>query len=323
MTCEMPLFCRILKGPLIVSTTVLAGMSLQAGGAPMQKESRAAADKMAVAVVQFRSSPDLGENVRRHCEYVLRCAKDGARVVVFPECSVTGYTEEAVAKAAPEQLRQAESAVAEAAKEAKTYVIVGIPTKKDAAVFNSAVVFGPDGKLIERYHKVQLAEDWATPGDHMSVFPIDGALCSIIICHDERYPELVRLPVLAGARIVFYISHESGMTKKGKIEPYRAQIVARAVENTVFVVQANAPGDRKTLAGSHGQSRIINPDGKIICEAGIFDEETLQANLDLGNATGKLAEQSLRCDFLKSWWEEGAGKVRRVELTGKEHEQSD
>ena len=85
------------------------------------------------------------------------------------------------------------------------------------------------GKVRERYHKVQLAEAWPDPGDHLSVFRLKGVPCSIIICHDERYPELVRLPVLAGSRVVFYLSHESPISQEHKLGPYRAQIQARAV----------------------------------------------------------------------------------------------
>ena len=58
--------------------------------------------------------------------------------------------------------------------------------------FNSAIVVGPSGSVIERYHKVQLAESWPDGGDHLSVFKIDGVPCSIIVCHDERYPELAQ-----------------------------------------------------------------------------------------------------------------------------------
>jgi hypothetical protein len=49
-----------------------------------------------------------------------------------------------------------------------------------------ATVFDPSGKVVEYYHKVQLAEPWPTPGDHLSVFPFDGVPSSIIICRDER-----------------------------------------------------------------------------------------------------------------------------------------
>lgn len=265
-----------------------------------------------VASVQLRSGRDLLANARTIAGSIRESAKRGARVVVFPECALTGYFEDAVKAATAEDLAEAEGLVALACKEANAHAIVGTPFRDGKNLYNSAVVFDPEGRVVERYHKVQLAEDWPTPGDHLSVFPIDGVPCSILICHDERYPELVRLPVLAGARVIFYISHESGVRQESKLGPYRAQIQARAVENTVWVVQANAPANPDTT-GSHGQSRIIAPDGNLQSEAGIFTEETLIADLELSRATASNAWNSVKRGPLGDWWREGITKVRIIE----------
>jgi predicted amidohydrolase len=97
----------------------------------------------------------------------------------------------------------AEREIAGACREFAIYAIVGMPVREGEKLYNSAVVFAPTGRIVERYHKLQLAESWPDPGDHLSMFRVDGVPCSIIVCHDERYPELVRLPVLAGSRVVF------------------------------------------------------------------------------------------------------------------------
>ena len=151
------------------------------------------------------------------------------------------------------------------------------PIVREIRLYNSAAVINPRGEILARYHKIQLAESWPMAGDRLLVFKIDDVQACIIICHDERYPELVRLPVLAGARVVFCLSHESGLDKESKLVPYRAQIQARAVENTVYVVQANAPANTDST-GSHGQSRLIAPDGNLIEEASIFGENVIAAN---------------------------------------------
>ena len=267
-----------------------------------------------VTAVQFRSSRDLSENVTRIQQFLRQAAGDQSRVVVFPECALTAYDEEAVAAVTAEELQAAEDAIAETCREAKIYAIVGTPTRDGERLYNSAVVFTPRGTVLERYHKVQLAERWPTAGERLSVFPIDGVPCSIIICHDERYPELVRLPVLAGARVVFYLSNESGLRSERKLEPYRAQIVARAVENGVFIVHANAPAgpDLTDPSSSHGQSRLIAPDGNLIGpEASFFGEDVLTASLELKQATAGNALRSLHRGPLGDWWREG---LRRVEI---------
>ena len=265
-----------------------------------------------VAAVQMRSTRDLDGNIKHTRELLQQCAKDGVQVAVFPECSVSGYFDDVVVKLTAEQLAFAEKQVAAACKEFKIAAVVGMPWREKDQLYNSAIVIDETGKVVERYHKVQLAEKWPSWGDHLSVFKLHGVPCSIIICHDERYPELVRLPVLAGSRIVFYLSHESPVKNESKLNPYRAQIQARAVENNVFIVHANAPANADAT-GSHGQSRLIAPDGNILKEAAIFTEEVLTADLELKQATAAIAKRSLSHGPLAKWYAEGVKQVRIIE----------
>ena len=264
-----------------------------------------------VASVQMRSSRDLEANTRTTISLLKQCAGKGAEAAVFPECSLTGYYPDLVCASSGEQIEKAIQAVAGACEEYKIAAIFGSPTWEQKKLLNSAIIINSKGIVIERYHKVQLAENWPVGGDHLSVFYLNGVPCSVIVCHDERYPELVRLPVLAGARVVFYLSHESGVKLESKIEPYRAQIQARAVENSVFVVHANAPANADTT-GSHGQSRLIAPDGNILKEASVFQEGILAGDLDLSQATARNALGSLKRGPLAQWYEEGVRQVRII-----------
>jgi len=268
--------------------------------------------QLKVAAVQMRSTRNLADNLARITNSIRECARSGARVVVFPECALTGYFEDSSTNVTSAQLAEAEQKISAACREAGIYAIVGTAWREDGKLLNSALIISPTGKVIERYHKVHLAERWPQGGDHLSVFKIDDVPCSVIICRDERYPELVRLPVLAGAKVIFYVSHESGLREEHKINPYRAQIQARAVENTVFVVQANAPANDDTT-GSHGHSRIISPDGNILHEASIFGEDVLIETLDLRKATRNNARGSLEFGPFQDWWKEGVKRVRIIE----------
>lgn len=289
-------------------TAPVALLLALATAAPAQVEPKT----LRVAAVQFRSGRDLNRNVDGITAHIRRLGERGVRVAIFPECALTGYFEDVVKATSAERLAEAERRIADACRETGIYAVVGTPHRDGEKLYNSATVIDPSGKVIERYHKVQLAEPWPTPGDHLSVFKVDGVPCTIIICHDERYPELVRLPVLAGARVLFYVSHESGVREERKLGPYRAQIQARAVENTVYVVHANAPAN-DDLTGSHGQSRVISPDGSVVEEASMFGEEIVTADLDLGRATAANALNSLGRGPLTDWWREGLKRVRIVE----------
>jgi predicted amidohydrolase len=300
---------------LAAATTLLLGMGMRVEAQDARPAARGASPtpprSLRVAAVQFRSSGDLDDNVTRIRDHVRRLGRKGVRVAVFPECALTGYSEGAVRAATAARLADAERRVADACREAGLYAVVGTPHRDGDKLYNSATVLGPTGTVIERYHKVQLAESWPTPGDHLSVFPVDGVPCSVIVCHDERYPELVRLPVLAGSRVVFYLSHESGLRQESKLGPYRAQIQARAAENTVYVVHANAPAN-DDLSGSHGQSRVVAPDGNLEGEAPMFGEAVVEADLDLRRATAANALRSLERGPLSEWWRDGLRRVRVI-----------
>lgn len=267
--------------------------------------------RLKVASVQMRSVRDLKANTERTLEHLKTCAKQGAQIAVFPECSLSGYFPDLIPSLTEAEIEAALQVVAKGCAECKIAAIVGSATRQEKKLLNSAIVINEKGEFVERYHKVQLAENWPVGGDHLSVFTLHGVPCSIIICHDERYPELVRLPVLAGARVVFYLSHESGVLFESKIAPYRAQIQARAVENTVFIAHANAPANPDST-GSHGHSRLIAPDGNLLGEASMYKEEILFGDFDLSLATGAMAKRSITRGPFGKWYEEGVKQVRII-----------
>jgi predicted amidohydrolase len=261
-----------------------------------------------VATVQMHSSHDLNENTKTICRYLSECAQKGVRVVVFPECVTSGYFREDIPRYSEKDFLNAEKEIAEACRKNNIYAIIGTPYFENNNLYNMALVINNEGQTIYRQAKIYLVgadKPWAQEGNKLGVFKIDDIVCSVLICHDSRYPELARLPVMKGSRVVFYISSESPITNEVKIEPYRAQVVARAVENQVYVVHANTPQKIDPFEGSHGQSRIVDPNGTILKEATIFGEEILIEVLDINRATGKTAQRSLESPFLKKWWKSG------------------
>lgn len=255
-----------------------------------------------VAAVQFRSSSSVSDNLKRMGETLERLADDHVTIAVFPECALTGYNQKAVESASQEDVAAAEDQIRGICRRKGIAAVFGSVYKVNGRIYNTAVVLDSHGELVERYGKVYLAgEKWFTPGNHISFFDLEGIPSTVMICHDERYPEMVRLPAIQGARIVFYISHESGLREESKVAPYRAQLMARAVENGVFIVSANAPASPKDLSGSHGQSRIVNPDGNVVKEATFFGDDILTETLIVkrGNLQRPLDE------LMGAWWKHG------------------
>lgn len=261
------------------------------------------AASLKVAAVQFRSARGVERNATRMREILERLADHGVQVAVFPECALTRYSKESVLTAKAEEVAAAEELIRETCRRRKIAAIFGSVYKTQARIYNTAVVVDSGGRLIERYAKIYLAgEPWFTPGNHISLFELEGVLSTVMICHDERYPELVRLPAIQGARLAYYISHQSDLTQESKLAPYRAQLMARAVENRVFIVAANAPADPGDLRNSsHGQSRIINDDGNVLREASIFGEDILIESLAIKPARLVRPLEGL----LGEWWRQG------------------
>jgi uncharacterized protein (TIGR00106 family) len=265
-----------------------------------------------VAAVQFRSGPDPALNVTRMIAILAACSKKGVHVAAFPECAVTSYVPKVILAMAPDAIRRAESELTRACRRLRVAAIVGTADVIRRRKLNAAVIVDANGRIKARYYKEYLVgadRAWHCLVGKQAppVYAIRHAKASVIICHDNRHPELCRLPVLAGARIIFYLSHECNLTKRFKLGPCRAQVQARAVENSVFVVHANAPSDGGAR-GSHGETRIVDPDGNILLEASQRDEEILIADLDLRLATRRFALKSLRGPHSR-WWRDGMRKV--------------
>jgi predicted amidohydrolase len=284
----------------------------------------------------------LEANLRSVLNGIAEASARGVMLVAFPEMCLTGYCGRSVRATSSEQLKEAEGHIAASCHRHGVAAIVGLPSVGELGnVYNSAAVWGADGSLVGRHHKLQLVppDDWATAGTDLSVFHVpvlrsgdwSTVPVSIIICHDVRYPELCRLPVLAGSRLVVLLSCEQWhddlptIAKRDgdpwdeerlqrEIGAYRAQAQARAVENRVFLLHANCGGDATDLVGcSHGISKVISPTGAVLAEAPIWGTALVAADIVLSAATALYAEKSLLPSYaFERWWRTGLERVRHV-----------
>ncbi|MBI1785005.1 carbon-nitrogen hydrolase family protein, partial [Candidatus Sumerlaeota bacterium] len=262
---------------IAVIAVLLVHSSTQAG-TPAESS-----DHLKVASIQMAISDDVDANLARILRGIDEAAQAGARVVIFPETALSGFNKDTIEKMDWNRLQEKRDAIAARAKERNIYVLYGSATPSgEPRPFNSAILTGPDGREIMRYHKMA-PEAWFQPGDHLALFEIDGVKCTVMICHDERMPEITRLPVLSGAVVCFYISYEINSIESAlrKAEGYRAQLIARATENGIWICQANGIGplgesENKSL----GQSRFVDPGGKVIAEAPALVDTMLVEEID-------------------------------------------
>lgn len=272
-------------------------------------------DRLHLAACQILTYPQPGRSAEKVCSWLEVAASRKVDVVLFPEATLCGYVSdpEYWKSATPAEFLAAEQMVVAAAKRLNIAVIVGTAHWEEGKVYNGLLAVDRDGSVRGRYSKIYRAEKWPAMGHVLPVWTIAGVKSCFIICHDVRYPELVRLPAIAGAQVCYFSSNESGLVEEHKLSAYRAMPIARATENSIFVVMANAPADAKNIQSpsqSHGNSKIIHPDGNVLVEAGYFEERLVSAEVDFKAATRAMARRAVsEGTIVSEWLREGSRLV--------------
>ena len=261
---------------------------------------------LVIAAAQMRFRATVRENLEVILSTIQALAKQGVDAILFPECALTGYHRGFDALNRTE-IERALGAVAQAARTAGCHVLVGTPTFDRGKRFNSLVVLDRRGRKLFCYSKIHLtARDarFFTPGNRLALFHLDGIPCTAIICHERRYPELVRLPVMMGAQIVFHPNAglDSLAISKRKRRG-RDGIAARAFENEVYYVFANSVGRQGGGLWSAGDSKIVAPNSELLALADNRNEMCVRAKLDLNLAGRRYAREALEQPaFLRRPW---------------------
>lgn len=262
--------------------------------------------RLRVAAVQMKFRSTIPANLERIIELIHSAARDGVDVVLFPECAVTGYRRE-FEELQPEPVEAACAAVGRAARQARCHVLVGSPSFRNGKWFNSLLVFDRRGRKVYQYSKIHLTQwdaRFFTPGNSLAFFRLEGVPATAIICHERRYPELVRLPVMLGAQMVFHLNAGLDPLAVSKAKRRgRDGIAVRAFENQIYYIFANSVGSQGRGLWSAGDSKIVGPDSRVLALANNRDEMVIQAELDLSKAGRQYAREALkRPVFLRSAW---------------------
>jgi len=263
-----------------------------------------------VSCVQLHWARSLERNLERTLKVIKQAAEEGSRVVLFPEVSLTGYYFPDVLRLSPMAVNDALVQTRQAAKEAGVWAIVGTLRRTADRFLNLAHVISPSGAIVHEYAKVHLAgrdeKRYCRAGSNLSLFKIDGVLCTLAICRDGRHPEVYRLPAMLGARVLFHPSCSSDEIEAVAWKRIAGRAQQPAGPTTrIFHCVANtigqSPDGRQT---SSGQSFIRDPDGLPLAETGFYQEEMITAVLDLERADRRYALDSLSSPrFLKPYWQ--------------------
>ena len=256
-----------------------------------------------VALIQMSCVADPARNVQTALSHVAQAARGGAKLVCLPElfrslyfCQKQDYKCFQLAEPIPGPTTQLLSA---AAKKHKITLVSSLFEKRTGGLYhNTAVVFGPNGKILGTYRKMHIPDDpgfnekfYFTPGD-TGFQPIDTPVgrLGILVCWDQWYPEAARLMALRGAQILIYptaIGWARG-EKKDVCQTQRSawQTIQRshAIANGLFVLSINRTGRENNL-DFWGTSFVSNPMGHVVAEASTHRSEIVRASLQLSETT--------------------------------------
>ena len=269
-----------------------------------------------IATAQFENrSGDKEYNLGIIRQLAAKAAANGAQVIAFHECSITGYSF-ARSLSKQQMLDVAEfvpdgpsvQKLISIAKELDIVILAGLFEKDaDDKLYKTQVCVDKNG-LVAKYHKLHpFINPHLTPGDQYVIFDLFGWKCSILICYDNNIIENVRAVKLLGADIIFmpHVTMCTPSTRPGAgfVDPElwknretdpttlrqefdglkgRAWLMkwlpARAYDNAIYAIFSNPIGMDDDQV-KNGCSMIIDPFGDIIAECRSFENEIMIATI--------------------------------------------
>lgn len=246
---------------------------------------------MKVTAIQMVSGTDLSTNLTRAHALLRAAAQAGAELAVLPEyfCLIGQHDADKLAIQEPYGDGPIQRFLADAARELGLWVVGGtVPLSAPVAagqpaesrrVFNSTLVFSPQGMCVARYDKIHLfrfdngRESYdesrvLAPGLEPVIFELpsqDGHRWRIglSVCYDLRFAELYRAYARAGVDLLLVPSAFTHTTGQAHWE---VLLRARAIENLAFVGAAAQGGLHENGRRTWGQSLLIDPWGAVLGE---------------------------------------------------------
>lgn len=245
----------------------------------------ASSNLVTIAAVQMYPQLKLtSKNLANCLQRLEEAANHGAKLIAFPELTLSGY----IFESREEALSIAETVPGPSIKQVMqscaslgVYAVVGLVEKEGDKIYNTAVLIGPKG-IISKYRKTHLpvcgVDRFVDRGDiPYQVLDTSVGKLGIQICYDVQHPEGFRCLALKGAEIIVNIvNYPQGVEFMSKFI-----LPARVVENRVHLLTCDRVGTERGVRFL-GESSIINAESKVVAKAS--GEEIIHGQLDLNKA---------------------------------------
>lgn len=234
--------------------------------------------------MQFRPDKGAWQASADRLEGLIQQAADrGAQLIVCPEMALTGYLfpdAAAAAQVADPADGRTFQRFSQVARRCGAYLVLGYP-EAAGALYNAALVLGPDGSLLASYRKrllYEADESWATPGDGLyPLLPTPFGLLSVAICMDLNDDRFIDFLHEARPQIVAFCTN--WIHEGFDIRPYWRMRLRGA---RCFFAAADTYGTESAPPASCrflGRSAILDPNGRTLALAGETGDEVIVASL--------------------------------------------
>lgn len=230
-----------------------------------------------VASVQMTSSADVAQNLQMAEQGVRQAAAQGAHLVALPEYFPLLHPDEQEKQRVAEVYQQGpmQTRLGQLAAELGIYLVAGslpLVSEQVGKVYNTCLVFDPQGVCIHHYHKMHLFSYQGAKetydegrsicaGNQVQALELPWGRVGIGICYDLRFPEFFRQL----QDIDLWIIPAAFTVPTGRAH-WHLLLRARAVENQAYVLAAAQTGCHAGGRLTYGHSMLVDPWGEVVAE---------------------------------------------------------
>lgn len=215
-----------------------------------------------------------GHGVELFAQQLQQCEGEGVELLCCPESFIGGLAYESDDQS-PADVAVSEGELARLlapVMSSPVASVIGFTERAVTGKLYSSAAFLADGAIQLVQRKVYPGYRTAiTAGTELPVIPFRDTVFGILICNDIWYTEPARILAHKGAELILVPTNSGHLRRDNSLKNrFRTRgetlAVARAVDNTVSIVQADVAGEQQGRSAL-GCSRILDPDGAVLAAA--------------------------------------------------------
>ncbi|MHC4874006.1 MAG: nitrilase-related carbon-nitrogen hydrolase [Planctomycetota bacterium] len=245
-------------------------------------------------------------NLARHEYWLGKVKRRKPDFVGFPEFSMTGWIYENGLSLSSKYIKGLE----QLAKKFKVFLGAGFVEKRQGKLFNSCLIAGPKGRvgIMRKVNLVPAEVKHYTNGREFPVFNLNGYMLAVATCADATRYEMIHMPALRGADIIFAPHANTlgryGGNPKGWIKWRKERWPLYAKDASIYIAGVNNAGLFEGGKGENekkycGGGMVIDCNGEILnsIDKKSPSEDIIIQDLDLASARKKRSGCSLLQPF--------------------------